>query len=58
MPDLTLIFTNPRILDDISMHPCVRIARFERDRVISFVPPDGQFKLMNYRYILLCDHLC
>jgi len=49
MPDLTLIFSNPRILDDVSLHPCVRIARFERERVISFVPPDGIFKLMNYR---------
>jgi len=24
MPDLTLIFGNPRIMDDVSLHPCVR----------------------------------
>ena len=27
------------------------IARWERDRVVSFVPPDGQFKLMSYRCV-------
>ena len=25
MPDLTLAFVNPRVLDDVSFHPCVRI---------------------------------
>lgn len=49
MPDLIMSFANPRILDDVSFHPCIRIARFERDRVLSFVPPDGSFKLLNYR---------
>jgi AP-3 complex subunit mu len=34
---------------DCSFHPCVRYNRFERDRVVSFVPPDGQFELMKYR---------
>ena len=28
---------------------CVRLARFENDRTISFIPPDGEFELMNYR---------
>jgi AP-3 complex subunit mu len=49
MPDLTLSFTNPHILDDVSFHPCVRYNRYEQSKVISFVPPDGNFKLMNYR---------
>jgi len=49
MPDLTLSFTNPHILDDVSFHPCVRYNRFEQQKVISFVPPDGAFKLMSYR---------
>eukprot|EP01118_Nematostelium_gracile_P002303 TRINITY_DN12533_c0_g1_i1.p1 TRINITY_DN12533_c0_g1~~TRINITY_DN12533_c0_g1_i1.p1 ORF type:complete len:414 (+),score=79.98 TRINITY_DN12533_c0_g1_i1:196-1437(+) len=49
MPDLTLSFTNPHILDDVSFHPCVRYNRYEQSKVISFVPPDGSFKLMNYR---------
>ena len=36
-------------LEDIKFHQCVRLARFENDRTISFIPPDGQFDLMNYR---------
>ena len=27
---------------------CVRLARFENDRTISFIPPDGSFDLMTY----------
>ena len=29
MPDLTLTFVNPRLLDDLSFHPCVRLKRWE-----------------------------
>lgn len=47
-PDLILYFTNPNILDDVSFHPCVRYARFEREKIVSFVPPDGNFLLMTY----------
>ena len=38
MPDLTLSFVNPRLLDDVSFHPCVRFKRWEvtNDR---FHPP-------------------
>eukprot|EP01111_Echinosteliopsis_oligospora_P019898 TRINITY_DN986_c0_g1_i1.p1 TRINITY_DN986_c0_g1~~TRINITY_DN986_c0_g1_i1.p1 ORF type:complete len:417 (-),score=103.61 TRINITY_DN986_c0_g1_i1:50-1300(-) len=49
MPDLTLSFNNPTMMDDVAFHPCVRFSRWEHDKVLSFVPPDGQFKLMNYR---------
>ncbi|KAF2073954.1 hypothetical protein CYY_004741 [Polysphondylium violaceum] len=49
MPDLTLTFNNPRMLDDVSFHPCVRYSKWENDRVLSFIPPDGQFKLFTYR---------
>jgi AP-1 complex subunit mu len=28
-------------LEDIKFHQCVRLARFENDRTISFIPPDG-----------------
>jgi AP-3 complex subunit mu len=49
VPDLTLIFTNPDVIDDCSFHPCVRFNRYERDKVISFIPPDGNFELMKYR---------
>lgn len=36
-------------LEDVKFHQCVRLARFENDRTISFVPPDGEFELMSYR---------
>uniref|UniRef100_A0A8C9S2W8 AP-3 complex subunit mu-1 n=1 Tax=Scleropages formosus TaxID=113540 RepID=A0A8C9S2W8_SCLFO len=48
MPDLTLSFVNPRLLDDVSFHPCVRFKRWEAERVLSFIPPDGNFRLMSY----------
>ncbi|CAF1324369.1 unnamed protein product [Rotaria sordida] len=36
-------------LEDVRFHQCVRLSRFENDRTISFVPPDGEFELMSYR---------
>eukprot|EP01137_Pigoraptor_chileana_P032627 Opistho-2@22279 len=48
MPDLVLSFVNPRILDDVSFHPCVRFKRWEAERLLSFIPPDGTFKLVSY----------
>jgi hypothetical protein len=36
-------------LEDIKFHQCVRLARFDNDRTISFIPPDGSFELMTYR---------
>ncbi|CAN6575836.1 unnamed protein product [Malus baccata var. baccata] len=49
VPDLTISFANPAILDDVRFHPCVRFHPWEANQVLSFVPPDGQFKLMSYR---------
>ncbi|CAL8127090.1 unnamed protein product [Orchesella dallaii] len=48
MPDLTMTFVNPRILDDVSFHPCVRFKRWESEKVLSFIPPDGNFRLISY----------
>jgi len=48
MPDLTMSFVNPRLFDDVSFHPCVRYKRWESDRILSFVPPDGNFRLCSY----------
>lgn len=36
-------------IQDIKFHQCVRLAKFENDRSISFIPPDGEFDLINYR---------
>lgn len=36
-------------MEDIKFHQCVRLNKFEQERCISFIPPDGEFDLMNYR---------
>jgi AP-1 complex subunit mu len=36
-------------MEDVKFHQCVRLSRFEVDRTISFIPPDGEFELMSYR---------
>jgi AP-1 complex subunit mu len=36
-------------MEDVVFHPCVSLTRFESDRIISFVPPDGDFDLLSYR---------
>ncbi|KAJ8329480.1 hypothetical protein O5D80_002311 [Batrachochytrium dendrobatidis] len=50
MPDLLLTLGNKTAIADgmSSLHPCVRVGRYERDRTLSFVPPDGAFRLMEY----------
>lgn len=32
----------------VSLHPSVRLSRWQRDKVLSFVPPDGTFTLCSY----------
>ncbi|KQK06519.1 AP-3 complex subunit mu isoform X3 [Brachypodium distachyon] len=49
VPELTLSFANPTIINDVRFHPCVRFRPWESSQILSFVPPDGQFKLMSYR---------
>lgn len=36
-------------IDDCSFHQCVKLGKFDQDRTVSFVPPDGEFQLMSYR---------
>ncbi|CAF1127314.1 unnamed protein product [Rotaria sp. Silwood1] len=48
MPDLTLTFVNPNLFDDVSFHPCVRLRKWENEHVLSFIPPDGNFRLISY----------
>jgi len=37
------------LLDDCNFHACVRLDDFEESRVLTFVPPDGEFVVLNYR---------
>ncbi|CAL5436517.1 unnamed protein product [Camellia sinensis] len=36
-------------LDDVTFHQCVNLTRFNSEKTVSFVPPDGEFELMKYR---------
>jgi len=37
------------VLDDCNFHECVRLDEFESSRTLSFIPPDGEFSVLNYR---------
>jgi AP-4 complex subunit mu-1 len=37
------------VLDDINFNDCVNQTEFETARTLSFVPPDGEFVVLNYR---------
>mmetsp|Transcript_13228 Transcript_13228/g.39394 ORF Transcript_13228/g.39394 Transcript_13228/m.39394 type:complete len:439 (+) Transcript_13228:109-1425(+) len=36
-------------LDDCNFHECVQLGEFEASRLLSFVPPEGEFIVLNYR---------
>mmetsp|Transcript_54744 Transcript_54744/g.122976 ORF Transcript_54744/g.122976 Transcript_54744/m.122976 type:complete len:454 (+) Transcript_54744:84-1445(+) len=48
LPEVLLTLRNPSIMQNISFHPCVRMHRYERDKALSFIPPDGEFTLASY----------
>jgi len=37
------------VLDDVNFHECVHLDEFEQSRSLTFVPPDGEFAVLNYR---------
>lgn len=58
MPDLKLGLNDKIInhenksnieMEDIKFHQCVRLSKFENEKIITFIPPDGEFDLMSYR---------
>ncbi len=44
-------------MDDLKFHQCVNINKFESERSIEFVPPDGDFELMSYRLDVQVSHI-
>lgn len=36
------------ILEDCKFHQCVELEKFDTERLIQFIPPDGEFELMRY----------
>lgn len=47
MPDVKLGLNEK--LEDVTFHQCVNLGKFNTEKVVSFVPPDGEFELMKYR---------
>jgi AP-1 complex subunit mu len=41
--------TNSIEVDDLKFHQCVNKKKYENERIIEFIPPDGEFELMSYR---------
>lgn len=37
------------VLDDCNFHECVHLDEFETARTLHFIPPDGEFAVLNYR---------
>ncbi|WWC89889.1 uncharacterized protein L201_004818 [Kwoniella dendrophila CBS 6074] len=50
-PDLLLSFSNPKVLDECAFHPCIRYNKWEKNRILSFIPPDGKFRLLEYQSV-------
>ncbi|EKG05087.1 clathrin coat assembly protein, putative [Trypanosoma cruzi] len=48
MPDVVVRMANLDFVDDFAFHRCVRRHRYETDRTITFIPPDGKFTLLEY----------
>ena len=47
--NLANVYSASVVLDDATFHECVRLDEFEEQRTLLFVPPEGEFCLMNYR---------
>jgi AP-3 complex subunit mu len=47
-PDLSLSLHNTKIMEAISLHPCVRVKRWKKEGLFSFIPPDGRFLLADF----------
>jgi hypothetical protein len=57
-PDLTLVLSDSRVIEDAALHPCVRHGVFDREKVVSFVPPDGEFKVCVLPRVLSRSRVC
>jgi len=44
------VSTNKSVeMEDVKLHECVSLPRFQSDGTIKFIPPDGDFELLSYR---------
>lgn len=52
LPDITLKFIHPTKIGKLGFHSCVRYSKWEKEKLVSFIPPDGPFRLMSYQSTL------
>jgi len=48
-PELTVALNTPAIVCDMAMHPCVRVKVWEQTKTLSFLPPDGDTVIAEFR---------
>ncbi|KAN0064183.1 hypothetical protein ACQY0O_003350 [Thecaphora frezii] len=48
-PELTLSFNDATRVQDYALHPCVRHRQWNKEKQLSFIPPDGTFELASFR---------
>lgn len=48
-PDISLHMRSNAPFDDVAFHHCVRSSRFFETNTVTFIPPDGQFTLVEYK---------
>lgn len=46
MPELRLGLNEK--IEDVTFHQCVNLGTYEANKVVTFIPPDGEFELMRY----------
>lgn len=48
-PDVLLRLTDAKRILDASLHQCVRLRQWKKDHVLSFIPPEGKFRLADFQ---------
>ncbi|KAK2953338.1 Adaptor protein complex 3 (AP-3), mu subunit [Blattamonas nauphoetae] len=49
VPTILLNYDNVMVMEDVSVHPCVKYLEWASKKHVMFIPPDGNFTLMKYR---------
>ncbi|KAH3684686.1 hypothetical protein WICPIJ_004321 [Wickerhamomyces pijperi] len=49
MPQCFMKLHEMNQLQDFQFHKCVELEKFDMEKVIHFIPPDGEFKILNYK---------
>lgn len=50
MPEMKLGLSEK--MGDTTFHQCVNLGAFDSQKVVTFIPPEGEFEVMKYRSLL------